>query len=1246
VEQQIKVTARGEFTQLARGLKELQRDLDNVTNQIDKATKKGGVFGDGSELAALDLYRKRFLATMEEVDREFDKQNKIVEELEAKMSKASMSERRNIQQEIREREKKLDQLRREIMYMEQLYKRRNNEASTYKTPGQGGGGGGNAPDANALNEAADKSMMGTLGKRLLTKGMGLAKGGLALAGIGGIGAILSQAYQSAYRREVGSLDIAQRIRGFGGYSGSNVNIYDQMQNIGMKDKMGYTGADVGQFMDMYSRRAGVMSQSSLETMLKFSRGYGLDLGETAGAVSSVQRLGGATSPQKFADMIAASVSKSGMTPRILEVMETNAELLQTINTTLKDGQATTILAYQTTLDRLGNENGMSKLTGQAGAGIISGLNGIFSPDNDQWKWMGIRALQSYNPGKYGGMDLYGLETAFEDGLNNADNLPAMMKYIKTISGGNQSLEKRILQKWLQQGGYNATKQQVNDLYEVTGGMTAFDQDKMNGVIQQLQGGNAGAKYSERENEGGQNILNVEAQYQKALQGIGSEFLGIITNLKGGVAEAMQSLTEGLDAFTNAFDKWFDDFIDSLPEGWKKAAEKAFLFIEQYWDEAAALTMAAIGLFKGVSWVKDLAKKMGVDVGTPPSNSLNKEVGAKLGADGMPVEEGTKMRGTGILGPDGKEIMAPFEDAAKSTVGDAAKSGWRAAIEGAGKGAMTAGKMGLKAGSDILFLNDLFNVFTDQIARQNTGRRLSEFNDELDKFNADPANKDKPFFGEGGEIRADDRSWWQKTVTDPFKNKMYEWKDYIQHFGDKGDSEIGQMPKDIKEFSQDGSDSLAMFADKGEDHLKSMDTNTQAYLGALGKNMKQTLDSIYSEHRGFKTMMFQMFQPVVQYLRTLGSGGSGSAGGSWGGKFNQFINEAAQMYGVDPNLIAAVIQQESGFNPNARSSAGAIGLMQLMPQTAAWLGVDDPYDPRQNIMGGAKYLSRLMSKYGNVEDALAAYNAGEGRTDQYVEFGKPLPSETQKYIPAVMGYYNQFKSKGGSAGAFWNNWRSRVTSRFGDTEGRDHPHQGLDIDGMQGDALSALTDGVISFIKMDDGGANDPDHKMNTNEGGTQVGVRMADGSTYFYAHMSGVNPNLKVGDKVNAGDFIGNMGGDPGKPGSGYGTTGSHLHLGYMDANGILRDPEELLNGLGIGRDQGDSEIGQMVNAVTQSSLKNTPQVTGGSNSTLTIKLEMEPTTAQTLSKQQIAAFEKIAKQVFEQATRMKVQVNPSTTGW
>jgi soluble lytic murein transglycosylase-like protein len=135
--------------------------------------------------------------------------------------------------------------------------------------------------------------------------------------------------------------------------------------------------------------------------------------------------------------------------------------------------------------------------------------------------------------------------------------------------------------------------------------------------------------------------------------------------------------------------------------------------------------------------------------------------------------------------------------------------------------------------------------------------------------------------------------------------------------------------------------------------------------------------------------------------------TGASGGD--GPYKAEIDAAAQKYGLDPALLRGLIRQESNFDPNAGSPAGAQGLCQLMPGTAASLGCTNVHDPAQNIDAGARYLRQQLDAFGgDVSKALAAYNAGPGAVQRYG--GVPPYAETQNYVRQVQAYADQYRSQ--------------------------------------------------------------------------------------------------------------------------------------------------------------------------------------------------------------------------------------------
>ncbi|WP_311080963.1 peptidoglycan DD-metalloendopeptidase family protein [Paenibacillus polymyxa] len=1174
-EQTIRVSAKGEFSQLQRGLKQLQQDLKGVTGVVNKGAGKGGFF-DEKQLRALDIYKGRFLGTMRELDAEFRKQNGVVDSLYSKLQSAQRGEREEIKKTIQQRERQLDVIRKELMATERLYNQRYRESGGYRSASSGRSGeSGSSGGSDNAGGGASRLAGGALSSVL-----GAGKFALGLVGLSSIAGLATQAYSSAYARSVNSLDLAQRMRGQAGWSGQATDMWDRASAVGRSDRMGYSSAETWGFLDQYSRTAGNINTDQQKGLLKFGRGYGLDTSEVASAAGTNRAAGGMQTPKGFTDAIAGSVAKSGMTPRIVEVMETNNALLQQMNTTLKDGSSKQILAYQTTLDRIGTEKGMMQLTGAQGSNLIGGLGGIFQPGNDNWKWMGVQALRQYNPKKYGSMDLFGLEESFEDGLMNSDNVPAMAKYVKSQTGGNEKLTKRIMQRWLTDGGFAATKREASQFYDATNGLSVFSPDQ----LKALENGSidSGAKYdSERQGAKGQGYMDTDARFEHALEQAGGKLVEIVMGVKEGATTVMEAIQNGTGTGNGILDSILKFMNDNL---------KGLATTDALGNLGSALSEVLSGK-------KDLFESLFGGKKTAEANAT----------DG--ISFATPEQRTQYL----RELQREQSNKTNS-------------VESEGVALYERAKNGEK-----LTDAQMQKVYLYNTKNFSNGKQAGTIPKSSVDSAADVA---AGFFQQAAQI-----------ITNEFS-------------GGAGDSDIGRMSGQVTRNVED-------MSTIGQNKFRQMDratsdmaANAATKYMSMERNSSSLLDKtvwifrnmLYTVQNGIADMLAE-FQSLRSSLAASNGGGGLTAmgtgfsisskitamsgisaeqlnkklGGVLAGKGAQFV-QAGLQFGIDPAALAAISMHETGNGTspavrNRHNVGGMMGANGLMN----FASIDD----------GITAMARNLK----VNYADQGIDTIEGVQRKYAPVGARNDPDNlnNNWSKGVVKFMNDLTGgvSTGSGSGFFNNWQGRITSKFGQQEGfRRKAHGGLDIKGAQGDQLQALTGGTVSFVKMDDGGPLDSDGKKNTRGGGTEVGIKMPDGSTYFYSHLSAVNPGLKVGQTVNTGDFIGNVGGTPGVAGSGSSTTGSHLHLGYMNSSGKLMNPVDLLNSLGAG----DSDIGYMSAASSPKEIRH--------KSEITVNLNVSGEGAKVLNDSTQSQIEKIVKRFLTENERQRLRMSPVKAGY
>lgn len=219
---------------------------------------------------------------------------------------------------------------------------------------------------------------------------------------------------------------------------------------------------------------------------------------------------------------------------------------------------------------------------------------------------------------------------------------------------------------------------------------------------------------------------------------------------------------------------------------------------------------------------------------------------------------------------------------------------------------------------------------------------------------------------------------------------------------------GERPYQVVIYNKDGSKSTVWTNRSCEQKTAEISKNYSSkdgvfyYYAKPRPRAQQVMPKKYS----YSGRTYTHISPV--YVNYYGANGSFASRGksSYSLDMTAFIENEARKYNIDPLLVMLLIKHESNFNPNAVSGCGAMGLMQLMPATAQSLGVADPYDPYANVAGGTRYFAGQLERFGDLELALAAYNAGPGAVRAWG--GIPAYPETVNYVNSILAEYNRIR----------------------------------------------------------------------------------------------------------------------------------------------------------------------------------------------------------------------------------------------
>jgi hypothetical protein len=954
--------------------------ISGSSREIDDATRK---FQDAynSLVNSMQSSIDNLKGTIEEYDRQLEQSQR------ASDNKTSQS----IQGQINALETQRQQLQETMRVADDMYRKQqdlfNNMHNTSGSGGSGGfGGGGNTGGTNTTDfgggnrnlpvpytppPSQDNTNPNSPGGGSGGSG-GLSIGDL-FGGYMGISATrhifgaLNSGYDLMDRDERLAYNTVQKTGDYGSdYKQARKDIEQLARNTS------HTMSESAQVASTYETIGGVTntknSLADVDAFQKFGRAYAVDANQLASVAGNMNKIGATNEgeQQKFAGMIAESIKQQNMSGRESELIESTNQLAQSVasaKTTVNNSDLTGIMAMQNMFGEMSPQ-----LRGSQGANVLSSMNSnIQNADN------GMQILLGRNSEFTGPEGMLSLRRQMEKGISDPQNLARILQNSEKLAGGNKSYQEMILMDKLGISSSVADQLLSDSNYDdLKSGKKA--QSEIEKITS--SNGDLDSKYDTYNNSGVRRRDAYRANKENSSKAVGDIEDSIVTPWQNTYNNSSVGGQIAMNALSGAAGIGMYSIGSKLLSGLFKGK-----FKNPFGGAGGAASEAAEAesfTTKGLGFMGDAS--VGAEAAGGFGDVLSKA--GKIIGKGAPIVSGlfsaydeyssTKANG----GSDGEAVAKGAGAGIGGGLGAWGGAEAGAAIGafggpiGAGIGGIIGGIAGAFGGSHIgssvsgNLYNDVSKLEGSGSSSSSTGSVVSERIDQQKQWK-DILQTESDVVKRREDLNKDSQKSANADGTSSFWNNSSSANNITQQF----------QPKKEKSLLDEIGDWFSNLFGGGSD--SDSGTSTKSINGGMNGNSK------------------------------LGSGGSGWSNVN---QWDKMVQKSAKEYGVDPNLIKAVMMQESGGNKDSVSSAGAYGLMQITSDSAETSGMNwnqVKNDPQANINAGASELARdLKANNGDIKLALAAYNAGQGavNTGKYLGY-----KETMDYIQKVPKYYEELQN---------------------------------------------------------------------------------------------------------------------------------------------------------------------------------------------------------------------------------------------